>query len=108
MAINAVKIHDLRRVQVVAPERPGNNGGIQQWWWGVGVICLSEHHLDTGQPYLDIPGYGMASFLGYYWTTESGIERWNCDHALRQIKTMTQLTQFLMGANLAEIQPNPS
>jgi hypothetical protein len=105
MAIQAVKIHDLRRVQVVAPERLGLNGGIQQWWWGVGVLCLSEHHLDTGQPYLNIPGYGMAGFLGYYWTTTSGIERWSCDHALRQIKTMTQLTAFLMQAELAEIQP---
>jgi len=105
MAIQAVKAQDLRRTQVVAPERPGINGGIQQWWWGVGVLGLSEHHLDTGQPYLDIPGYGMAGFLGYYWTTASGIERWNCDHALRQIKTMTQLTALLMQAELSAIQP---
>ena len=105
MAIQAVKTHDVRRIQVVAPERPGINGGIQQWWWGVGVLGLSEHHLDTGQPYLDIPGYGMAGFLGFYWTTASGIERWSCEHALCQIKTMTQLTIFLMQAELAEIQP---
>jgi hypothetical protein len=50
----------------------------------------------------------MAGFLGYYWTTDSGIDRWNCDHALRQIKTMTQLTAFLMQAELAEIQPQRS
>jgi hypothetical protein len=105
MAIHATKIHDVRRLQVVAPERPGVNGNIQQWWWGVGVQGLSGHHLETGQPFLNIPGYGMAGFLGYYWTTDSGIERWNCDHALRQIKTMTQLTGFLMGAELTEIQP---
>jgi hypothetical protein len=67
---------------------------------------LSEHHLDTGQPFLDIPDYGMAGFLGYYWTTASGIERWSCEHALRQIRTMTHLTIFLMGAELAEIQPH--
>jgi hypothetical protein len=108
MAIYAVKTHDVRRVQVVAPERPGINGGIQQWWWGVGVLCLSEHHLDTGLPYLNIPGYGMAGFLGFYWTTASGIDRWSCDHALRQIKTMTQLTSFLMQTELAEIQPHLS
>jgi hypothetical protein len=108
MAIHAVKTHDVRRIQVVVPERPGINGGIQQWWWGVGVLGLSEHHLDTGQPYLNIPGYGMAGFLGYYWTTASGIERWSPDHALRQIKTMTELTTFLMQAELAEIQPNQS
>ena len=108
MAIHASKTHDVRRVQVVAPERPGINGGIQQWWWGVGVQGLSEHHLDTGQPSLNIPGYGMAGSLGYYWTTDSGIERWSCDHAVRQLKTMTQLTKFLMRAELAEIQPNQS
>ena len=108
MAIHAAKTHDVRRLQVVAPERPGVNGGIQQWWWGVGVQGLSEHHLDTGQPFLNIPGYGMAGFLGYYWTTDSGIERWNCEHALRQIKTMAQLTKFLMGADLTEIQPQQS
>ena len=106
MAILAAKTHDVRRLQVVAPERPGLNGGMQQWWWGVGVQSLSEHHLDTGQPFLNIPGYGMAGFLGYYWTSDSGIERWNCDHALRQIKTMTQLTSFLMQAELAAIKPH--
>ena len=105
-AIEAVEAHDLGRVQVVAPERPGIHGGIQQWWWGVGVLGLAEHHLDTGQPYLDIPGYGMAGFLGYYWTADSGIERWNCDHALCQIKTMTELTQFLLDADLTEVQPH--
>ncbi len=105
MAIQAAKRHDVRRLQVVVPERPGIHGGIQQWWWGVGVLGLAEHHLDTGQTYLNIPGYGMAGFLGNYWSTASGIERWNCDHALRQIKTMTQLTRFLMGADRGEIQP---
>jgi hypothetical protein len=106
MAIHAAKTHNVRRLQVVAPERPGIHSGIQQWWWGVGVLGLSGHHMDTGQPHLNIPGYGMASFLGYYWTTASGIERWNCDHALRQIKTMTQLTECLMQVDLAEIQPS--
>jgi hypothetical protein len=105
MAIQAVNTHDVRRIQVVAPERPGVNGGIQQWWWGVGVLCLSKHHLDTGQPLLNIPGYGMAGFLGNYWTSASGIDRWNCEHALRQIKTMNQLAEFLMQVDLDEIQP---
>jgi hypothetical protein len=31
MAIQAAKTHDVRRIQVVAPERLGVNGGIQQW-----------------------------------------------------------------------------
>ena len=105
VAIQAVNTHNVHRIQVVAPERPGVNGGIQQWWWGVGVLCLSEHHLDTGQPLLNIPGYGTAGFLGNYWTSASGMDRWNCEHALRQIKTMTQLAEFLMRADLDEIKP---
>ncbi len=71
------------------------------------MVGLAEHHLDTGQPYLNIPGYGMAGFLGFYWTTASGIECWSCDHTLRQIRTMTQLTGFLMAADLGEIEPSP-
>ena len=51
-----------------------------------------------------IPGYSMAGFLGFYWSTTSGIKRRSCDHALRQIITMTQLTTFLMQVEIAEIQ----
>ena len=32
MAIHAAKTYDVLCLQVVAPERPGLNGGIQQWW----------------------------------------------------------------------------
>ncbi len=86
--------------------RPALTGSPKWRNWGVGVLGLSEHHLDTGQPYLNIPGYGMAGFLGFYWTTASGIVRWSCEHALRQIRTMTQLTIFLMQTDLTEIQPH--
>ncbi len=111
--IRAVKEHGWRRVQVVAPERPGIHGSFQQWWWGVGVVCLrdeviissDDQVINISMPTLDVPGYGLGSFLGYYWTTDSGIERWNCDLSLAQIKTMTQLTQVLMTAKLKEIQP---
>jgi len=111
--IRAVKEYGWRRVQVVAPERPGIHGGIQQCWWGVGVICLrdevivsfDDQEIKSSMPTLDVPGFGLGSFLGYYWTTDSGIERWNCDLSLAQIKTMTQLTGVLMTANLKDIQP---
>jgi len=70
----AVKEHGWRRVQVVAPERPGIHGGFQQWWWGVGVICLRDavivsfdgQVLESNMPTLDVPGYGLGSFLGNY------------------------------------------
>ena len=91
--------------EVVAPERPGLHGGFQQGWWGVGVVCLREQVGKSSKPSLDVPGYGLGSFLGYYWTTDSGIERWNCALSLAQIKTMVQLTGVLMTANLEDIQP---
>ncbi len=110
--INAVKTHGWKRAQVVCPERPGIHGGFQQWWWGVGVVCLPAYFIEKvyGKealkhiPAMGIPGYGQGGFLGNYWTTASGIERWDCDNALAQIKTMTQLTGVLMNADLAEIQ----
>jgi hypothetical protein len=111
--IRAVKEHGWRRVQVVAPERPGFHGGLQQWWWGVGVVCLRDEVIvrlpdrviKSNMPSLDVPGYGLGGFLGYYWTTYSGIERWNCALSLAQIKTMTQLTRVLMAADLGTIRP---
>jgi hypothetical protein len=111
--IRAVKEHGWRRVQVVAPERPGIHGKFQQWWWGVGVICLrdevivsfDDQVIESNMPALDVPGFGLGSFLGHYWTTASGQERWNCELSLAQIKTMTQLTGMLMTANLEDIQP---
>ena len=108
--IRAVKEHGWKRAQVVCPERPGINGGFQQWWWGVGVTCLPTNIIVNinGEdkisriPVMNVPGYGMGGFLGYYWTTDSGIERWSCENSLAQIKTMTQLTAVLMNAELTE------
>jgi hypothetical protein len=59
----------------------------------------------SNTPALDVPGFGLGSFLGYYWTTDSGIERWDYALSISQIKTMTQLTGFLMTADLNEIEP---
>ena len=103
-AIAAVKEHGLSRVHVVAPERAGIHGGVQHPWWGVGVMGLRKQRCDVWHC-LDVPSYGLGSFLGYYWTTKSGIERWNCELSLIQIMTMTQLTGLLMTADLQEIEP---
>lgn len=103
-AIEAVKEHGCSRVQVVAPERTGIHGGLQQLWWGVGVMGMRNQRCDVWHC-LDVPSYGLGSFLGYYWTTKSGIARWNCDLSLAQIKTMTQLTGVLMASDLETIRP---
>jgi hypothetical protein len=99
-AVAAAKRYNWERVQVVAPERPGINGGFQQVWWGVGSIALR----DCAQC-LDLPGFGLGSFLGFYWTSASGIERWNKELFKNQAHTMTELAGVLMTADLGEIRP---
>lgn len=79
-AIKAVEEHGWSRAQVAVPERPGIHGGLQQVWWGVGAMGLGE--TDYGCEIwhcLDLPGYGLGGFLGYYWTTDARIDRWNKD-----------------------------
>lgn len=105
-ATNAVRKYGWSRAQLSVPERPGKRGGLQQVWWGVGAIGQA----DTGYyncnvwHCLDLPGFGLGGFLGYYWTSDSGIERWNEDLFVSQTATMTELTGVLMTADLTEIQ----
>ena len=90
----------LPRLQVTVPERPGIHGGIQQVWWGVGARALRGcRHC------LDLPGFGLGGFLGYYWTSAAGIERWNAELFRNQAHTLTELTGVLMIADLEEIRP---
>jgi hypothetical protein len=104
-AIEAVKEHHLPRVNVVAPERPGINGGYQRMWWaGSSVHAISDLDSDAFHS-LDVPGFGLASNLGYYYTIHSNIDRWNQDLFLSQVKTMTQLTGVMMIADLEDIRP---
>ncbi len=110
-AIKAAKAHGWSRVQVAVPERPGINGELQQVWWGLGVIGLSDD--EKVAEYLNyncevwhclgVPGYGLGGFLGHYWTAHARIDRWNKDQFLAQVTTMTQLTGVLMTADLEEI-----
>lgn len=102
-AVSAAKRYNWERVQVAVPERPGINGGLQQVWWGVGAIALPGRRNS-----LDLPGFGMGSFLGYYWTTATGIERWNKELFRNQAMTMTELTGVLMTAGLEAIKPVPT
>ena len=101
-AVGAAKEHGWERVQVSAPERPGINGGLQQRWWG--IAGRYARRCDDGC--LDLPGFGLGGFLGLYWTTASGIERFNKELFEAQAHTMTQLTGLLMTADLDEIRPH--
>ena len=53
---------------------------------------------------LDVPGFGLGGFLGHYWTTDAGIDRWNAGLFQSQAATMTELTGLLMTADLSTIQ----
>jgi hypothetical protein len=100
-AIRAVKEHGWPRVQVAVPERPGINGGIQQVWWGVGAVGMRATGYGCEVWHcLDLPGYGLGGFLGYYWTSKARIDRWNGDLFRIQAATMIQLTDVLMSADL--------
>ena len=99
-AVAAAKRYGWERVQVSAPERPGIHGGLQQPWWGLGHRALRGC-----DDCLDLPGFGLGSFLGFYWTSASGIERWNKDLFTNQAHTMTELTGVLMTADLEVIHP---
>jgi hypothetical protein len=105
-ATNAVSKYGWSRAQLSVPERPGKRGGLQQVWWGVGAIGQADtgyYNCDVWHC-LDLPGFGLGGFLGYYWTSDSGIERWNEDLFVSQTATMTELTGVLMTADLTEIQ----
>ena len=99
-AVTAAQEHGWERVQVSAPERPGINGGLQQRWWGV----AGRFHRRCDDC-LDLPGFGLGGFLGLYWTTASGIERFSKELFEAQAHTMTQLTGVLMTADLDEVRP---
>ena len=105
-AIDAVSRYGWSRAQVSVPERPGKRGGIQQVWWGVGAIGQADTGYYDCEVWhcLDVPGFGLGGFLGYYWTSDSGIERWNKDLFVSQAATMTELTGVLMTADLNDIQ----
>jgi hypothetical protein len=105
-AISAVKKYGWSRAQVAVPERPGVNGGTQEYWWGVGAFAKRDK---CGFfRCWDLPAYAMGGNLGYYWTSRSGIDRWNQDLYHAQTATMTELTGFLMKTPLTAMQPGNS
>jgi hypothetical protein len=104
-AIRAAKKFRPSKLHVVVPERPGINGQMQQKWWGVGVIGTKDYENEERLHSLDIPGFGFAGFLGNYWSIYSGIDIWNIDLHMKQVNMMTNLTNELMTADIAEIRP---
>lgn len=108
-AVDAAQKHGWSRAEVSVPERAGIHGGPQQPWWGVGAIGMR----DTGDydcqvwHCLDLPGFGLGGFLGYYWTSSATMNRWSNVLFRSQAATMIELTGLLMTADLDAIQPAP-
>jgi hypothetical protein len=107
-AITAVKKYGWSRAMVSVPERPGINGGLQQVWWGVGVVGLADtgYYSCSVWHCIDVPGFGLGGFLGHYWTSDATIDRWNKDLFQSQAATMTELTGVLMTADLEQVKPS--
>lgn len=101
-AIEAVKQYQPKRITVSVPERPGINGDRQEGWWG--VASFGQGELYRGGDGWDLPMFGFGGWLGYYWTTHSGIENWDRDLFVAQARTMTQLTGVLMTADLEALK----
>jgi hypothetical protein len=73
--------------------RPGIHGRSQGRWFGMAKYA----------PQLGIPGFAIMGFMGVYWATSSGIERFDASLFRRQVATVVQLTGELMLADLDEI-----
>jgi hypothetical protein len=104
-AIQAAKQYHPSKLQVVVPERPGVHGQMQQKWWGVGVIGTRDFEDEDRLHNLDIPGFGLAGFLGNYWSIYSDIDVWSVDRHMKQVNMMTYLTNMLMIVDIEEIRP---
>ena len=87
-AILAVKNNRLPRAMVHCPARDG-----QGMWEGMGDVALKRH----------LPGFALSSLMSAYLSTESRINTFDKDLALKQIAVAVQLTGELMRADLKEI-----
>lgn len=94
-AIDAVTTNALPSAYVRNIAAPGIHGRSQGRWFG-----MAKH-----APSLGLPAYGMMGFMGAYWATSSGMERFDPQLFNRQVATLVELTGQLMTADLAAINP---
>jgi len=93
LAVKAVEDNKLPSAVVRNVARPGVHGRNQGRWYGMAKFA----------PSLGIPAVAVMGFMGAYWATSSGIERFDAHLFRRQVATFIQLTGELMTADLAEI-----
>ena len=88
-AIYSVEKHKIERTYVLCPDRGG-----QGPWTGMGNLAQK----------MKIPGYGISTSMSGYWSTKSGIESFSSELFMKQVDIMTDLTVYLMNANVEEIK----
>ena len=88
-AIHSVEKHKIERTYVLCPDRGG-----QGPWTGMGNLAQK----------MKIPGYGISTSMSGYWSTKSGIESFSSELFMKQVDIMTDLTVYLMNANVEEIK----
>jgi hypothetical protein len=89
-AIKAVEENELPSAYVRNIAVPGVHGRSQGQWFGMAKYA----------PELGLPAYGMMGFMGAYWATASGIERFDPKLFRVQVATLVQLTGQLMTMGL--------
>ncbi len=94
LAIQAVKDNNLPSAFVRNVARPGVHGQSQGRWFGMAKFAPSRR----------LPAFAIMGFMGAYWATSSGIERFDAALFRRQVATFTQLTGKLMTVDLAEVK----
>lgn len=96
LAIKAVIDNKLPSAAVRDIDRPGIHGGEQGPWYGVAKVGRE----------IGLPTFATMGYMGAYWATSSGIERFDATLFRRQVATFVQLTGELMTANLSELEAN--
>jgi hypothetical protein len=92
-ATKAVADNRLPSAFVRNVARPGAHGGNQGRWFGMAKFA----------PAAGVPAFAIMGFMGVYWSTATGMERFDAGLFRRQVATFVQLTGELMTADLSEI-----
>jgi hypothetical protein len=93
LAVKAVEDNILPSAFVHNVARPGVHGGNQGQWFGMAKFA----------PATGVPAFAIMGFMGAYWATSSGIERFDASLFRHQVATFVQLTGELMTADLSKI-----
>jgi len=88
IAIDAVKKHEVPRVEVRVPSRER-----QGMWQGLGDFAIKHN----------VPGFAISSAMSGYWTTTPGIESFDEALCYQQIGVLVALTQALMDVDLDDV-----